>query len=44
MSGVRALLGRLHAAQRAFYRFRGDLVAACWPLPPDPTAFDGVWA
>lgn len=26
------------------YRFRGDLVAACWLLPLDPAAFDRIWA
>ena len=25
------------------YRFRGDLVAACWLLPLDPAAFDRIW-
>jgi ketosteroid isomerase-like protein len=25
------------------YRFRGELVAACWLLPLDPAAFDRIW-
>jgi uncharacterized protein len=25
------------------YRFRGELVAACWLLPLDPVAFDRIW-
>jgi ketosteroid isomerase-like protein len=26
------------------YRFRGELVAACWLLPLDPAGFDRIWA
>jgi ketosteroid isomerase-like protein len=25
------------------YRFRDDLLAACWLLPLDPKAFDAIW-
>jgi ketosteroid isomerase-like protein len=26
------------------YRFRGDLIAACWLLPLDPVEFDRIWS
>jgi hypothetical protein len=33
-----------HWSTVGLYRFRGDLVAACWLLPLDPQEFDRIWS
>lgn len=33
-----------HWSTVGLYRFRGELLAACWLLPLDPREFDSVWS
>ena len=32
-----------HWSTVGLYRFRGELIAACWLLPLDASAFDRIW-